>query len=183
MSYRVISAALFKGNAVKILIMSIILIFVAGCSTHSLFVNNPIKNELLIKKLEKPYINKFDSEKYNPTQSENIQLFFMRFSSTNQPNLYQNWAYHYKLGNPSEPNWNYKKIAEVVIYLRSPENIVNLPKLDDKPALTEIKNIAANLGGDAVINMYRKPITLKSNLGTVVAYSYYGLVVKKLSEN
>ena len=157
---------------IKNLIIFLTLINILGCSTHSVTVNTPFnENELETLITESPHI-KFlkphtTERKTNP---DDISFFYYLFHPLNEPNLIKNWEYHYKIQPASSPDWSYEKLAEVVIYLRD---------RDDTQASNIFRHTASTIGGEGVIDIYRKPITTKRTPAPIASHLYYGVVVRK----
>ena len=144
----------------------------AGCAAHSTVMNRPVEPDEVPRLIgDSPHISRLSSQTYpKRTESSNIQFFNYTFNLLSRPDLIKDWQYHYVVGPASSPTWRYEKLAEVLVYLHS---------RDDPTAFARLGEVASSLGGDAVIDMHRKPIITRKPPAPVDAYMYYGMVVRK----
>jgi hypothetical protein len=104
-----------------------------------------------------------------------IELYYKKFGFLG-PEGIENWEYHYKMGEPGAPTWKYTRIAEVIVY-RADHS--------DPHAVIALKKAAAELGGDAIVNLQREPVFAKGGYNwaektlDVIGYMYYGDVVRR----
>jgi hypothetical protein len=145
-------------------------ISIFGCASHSPSTMFPVNAKEVPKLIaESPHVTKLSDKKFESrTSPEAVQFFFYRFGVFDEPGLIKNWEDHYVLGPSSAPSWAYEKLAEVTVYLQ---------KRDDAQAYRQYRQVASAMGGDSVIDMYRKPVITHSPPAPIVAYLYYGVVV------
>jgi hypothetical protein len=149
-------------------------VLAAGCfSSSRTNVVGPEKLAQLIS--QSPHVTRKSQTEYEPrTDADSIEFYYFRFHALNAPNLLRNWKYHHIIKPASKPEWQYTKIADVSVYLQ---------KMDDDAAHAEFRTLAHDLGGDAVVGMYRKPVVTRRPgpwLGTpIAAYRYVGIVVRR----
>ena len=106
-----------------------------------------------------------------------IEMYYKKFNLLTEPGGIEDWEWHYKMGEPSKPAWKYVRLGEVTIYRAD---------RSDPHAILALRKAAAQLGGDAVIDLQREPIALKGSFKygvkssqEIVGYMFYGDVVRK----
>lgn len=146
-------------------------IMIGGCASHSMLFFDSVDSAEVPSLISKsPHIKSLTKVQHTKrTDPQNIVLFNYAFHEFNAPNRVLNWQYHYMIGPASAPDWSNEKIAEVIVYLRT---------RDDATALQTFKRVASDIGGDAVVEMHRKPIIPKIPPAPIEAYLYYGVVVR-----
>ena len=143
-----------------------------GCASHSTIVNRPVGTHDLPRLLaDSPHVTPLSKNSYSQrTSPAAIEFFNYTFHLLNQPDLIKNWQYHYVVGPASQPNWRYERIKEVLVYL---------PSRTDEAAIEQFRKVASSSGGDAVVDLHRKPIITKRLPAPIDAYMYYGVVVRR----
>lgn len=148
-------------------------LFVSGCAATDQNMRarflTPFEATKLIE--ESPYVTKLIDENFESrAKPETIQLFYYPFSPINHPATVQDWEQHYVIERGSEPKRRYTQLADIQFYQSF---------RDDAVPLTKMRELAATLGGDAVINLHRTPIgEVDRQPSPILAYMYYGVVVR-----
>lgn len=143
----------------------------AGCASHSTMVNRPVSPEELPALIKNsPHVTALSPTRAKRTEPDKIALHNFHFHALNQPDGLTNWKYHYVIGEGSIPAWSYERVAEIQIYLRTRADPLALPRF---------RRLASEMGGDAVIEMHRKPIITRQLPAPIDAYLYYGVVVRR----
>lgn len=145
---------------------------VSGCSTHSTVINHPVAPDQVRGLIaNSPHVKELTDRKFEKrTSPESIQLFYYKFSSLNSPGLLKDWEYHYVVAPASSPEWPHQRLAEISVYL---------PARDDNRASATLREVASSIGGDGVVEIHRKPITTRPLPAPIVAYLYFGIVVRQ----
>jgi hypothetical protein len=161
-----------KSIQMRKLIAISISVFLAGCATNSTMVNFAIDKQEIVQRIEKsPHVTQLSRVNYaKRTEPSDIQVFHYVFDMMNRPDRIQDWQYHYVTGQGSDPEWKFARLAEVEIYLPD--------RLDDR-AIPQFRQIASSMGGDAVVNVHRKPLRSEKFPAPIDAYLYYGVVVRR----
>lgn len=162
----------------KLLILSAVLF--TGCAgMDAAFIDELSIDEMEQKIDNSPEIKFLTDKRFEQiTLPEDIQVYYIKFHPFSEPNLVDNWQQMYVLGEPSSPEWKYRKIAQLKIYL---------PNGHIKEGINLLKEEASKIGGDAVIDVFREPITKlwsRSYVGPykvekeIIGYKYLAYVVK-----
>ena len=166
--------------------MKIIYIFLitllTGCAAFDLAYIDEINVESMERKIADSPELTFQTRKIfsQITAAKNIQIFYKVFDPLNTPTLVEDWKKLYVLGEPSIPEWKYKKIASIKVYL---------PISDDTSAINEMKSKSSEIGGDAIIDVYKEPVTLANArsrdgdniiIRKIIGYKYRGQIIKKI---
>lgn len=164
-----------KYNVRKLITLSIATAVLSGCAGLELY-NPPFDRPRTVSETsnrfrDSPSVRMIAAQSFSKrTNSEGIELFYHTFHILNAPNAIKNWQYHWVLGAGSNPSWKYVEVAEVVAYM---------PSHDDSTALSQIKDTAASVGGDAVVDLLREPITVSETGRRIHGYAYRGIVVRR----
>ena len=108
-------------------------------------------------------------EKHARTNTDEIEFYYFKYNILNSPDAIVNWKYHYVIKSGSSPEYDYSKIAKISFAQK---------ERNDSKAFNEYKKIASSLGGDAVVDIFRKPI-ITDRSQVIRAYLYCGIVVKR----
>jgi len=155
----------------------------SACAVNSVISNVPLsKGEFAYRMNQSPiveYLKDVGNTHFSKLREpQDIELHFMKFNLFNKPDLITNWKYHYVLGEPSSPQWDYIEIADITVYQL---------QRDDAAAFTVIRKKVSEIGGSGVIDMFRKPIhendpTARTPLHetwAIEGYLYSGRVVRE----
>ena len=141
-------------------ILITVMLLVTSCGVKSIgrpystLGPTPLAQAELDEKLRvSPEIERFKEDVYTPRKNaDEIELYHMVWTILNSPNAVPDWRNIYSTGVEGKPDQSYTKLARVLIYQK---------KLVDQDAFDQFKTKAANMGGDAVIDVYRKPLSTK----------------------
>ena len=158
----------------------VVLILLGGCAPHNLHRAAPVEKDLIDQNVvQSPIVKHVRNKRYEQQRSaSDIELHFKQFDLLNAPVAIENWESHYVLGEGSKPKWKYKKIAEITVYVF---------EMNDQVVMDLFRNTASGIGAAAVIDMYRKPLSIPGTaqsyyggrISPVYAYVYYGAVVRE----
>jgi hypothetical protein len=164
----------------KILITLVLTFLLTGCATSQRISTTMSENELSLKIKSSPIV-RLTTKSTITTQKDKVEVYYFNFNAMNSPNRIINWEYYYKIGEYSEPKWNYLEIGDIELWVADKEDEKNIDLL---------KNEASKYGADALIDLYRKPInTSKQNAPPygqyaisefgIGGYLYYAKLVTK----
>jgi hypothetical protein len=159
----------------RLLLTMLGLLAATGCATQSLFFLRPMDQSEVSNLISaSPSITRLSQKAFEVrTPPSDIAFYYHRFTVLSQPDLIANWEYHFVIKGASSPDWSYDRVAQVIAYL---------PTRDDQSAYSTFRGIASSQGGDAVLDMYRKPIVTEKwydKPAHIAAYLYYGVVVRR----
>lgn len=120
---------------------------------------------------ETPYIKKLTENSYTArTNEKDIQIFGMNWNALTVPNAATDWQHHFQVVEGSKPTRKYVSIADLTQYQLTS---------DDASGVAVLKNIAASLGGDALVDVWKSPalegLALPSR---ILGYRYQATVVR-----
>ncbi len=162
-------------NRLLSLLLICLALGISACATKPAYRNVIIDPDKLSEELAKPpYIEKLVDVQLSPKSSESeIEVYYRVFNLLNTPREVIDWESLYVIDSGKTPEWEYTEIANVNFFLRNKY---------DKTAIKKMRQLARELGGDAVIDLYRLPATskyAKNYTGRVYAYMYLGTVVTR----
>lgn len=155
----------------------------SGCAANStISVARFDEGELAADIARSPIVERLDGSTFAKQRDpKDIELHYKLFKGLNKPDLIVNWERYYVIGEPSVPSWKYKPIANISVYQAA---------MDDATALDTLRKAASDLGGSAVIELFRKPIPKPGSVGwwhayhseqeriPIDGYAYFGQVVR-----
>jgi hypothetical protein len=104
------------------------------------------------------------------SEPSQIEIYYISWNPLTTPDLVEDWEYHYKIGEASKPTYSYIRIAKLTYYAAM---------RDDASALKVLRESASNLGGDAIIDVFRNPaVQTVSTPARILGYRYFATVVK-----
>ena len=164
----------------RLILIASLCISLSGCGVSAINPRSATSYRLLSQTEVQGLVNKSPviellTNNISPTQNNplEIELHYKLFHLLNSPDTLKDWEKHYVIGKPSSPKWSYSKIANITVYQI---------QLDDMLALDVFRKKASELGGIAVIDIFRKPITngYPTLTGTKIeGYEYFGDIVKR----
>ncbi len=167
------------GNIVKKFILSLASLFFISSCTSSTFMSLRHSAEDLSNRIaNSPIIEPSSNTKFEKQRApEEIEIHYKLFHALNSPNAVINWKRYYVIGEHSEPKWEYDDIADISVYFKG---------MNDAEAINILKSKASEVGGSAVIDVFKKPLTLRwttsfgSNTSStpIYAYAYFGTIVR-----
>ena len=109
------------------------------------------------------------------TSANNIKLFYKSWNAWTRPSSVKDWEYYFVIGAASSPDWAYDEIAYVEIY--QTERV-------DSEAIKQLREIAREQGGDALIDLHREPLIAGKKMpADVIGYRYEAIIVRRKNEN
>lgn len=130
----------------------IIISIMCGCSTSPAFSTYMTSSELASRIDSSPIVK--DSLNYPKRKnSDDIEVYYYEFGPLTRPERIYNWEKYYVVGGPSNPSWKYKVIGEISLWSAD---------ANDSKNVELIKNTASKNGGFAVVDLFRKPISIAS---------------------
>jgi len=170
----------------RIIIICILFVLLAGCSIKSSLGQRSLSSEdLALRIKQSPIVEYFEEYRSNKQREYyEIEIHYKLFHPLNSPDVYKNWEYHYIIGEYSAPEWDYKKFADISIY----QTVI-----DDEMAMSRMQKKISEIGGAAAIDVFRKPLYVpdaddrKYKDSTysipIFGYLYYGVVVMEKIQN
>jgi hypothetical protein len=163
-----------------------LVIFLCGCATQSTVFLASIETSIIEQRIkDSPIVEHLTQTDYQTVLPPmDIGLYYKKFHILNRPDKIENWEYYYVLGEASSPSWKYIELANISVYLA---------RSDNDTAIQTMKTKASEIGGSAIINLYKKPLTNRVTKREMVNYSleireqrpiegyiYYGTIVRKI---
>lgn len=156
-----------------------------GCATQSPIFRGQLEiGEIKQRINDSPIVERLTETDYPVISSpKDIELFYKDFHIFNKPSSIENWEHYHVLGKASSPPWKYVELANISVYLRLS---------NDENATQTMKNKASEIGGSAIIDLYKKPLTIPGTEEQVSffteklpikGYVYYGVIVRKKDTN
>jgi hypothetical protein len=104
------------------------------------------------------------------SEPSEVEIYYVSWNLLTTPDLVEDWEYHYKISEASKPGYSYARIAKLTYYAGT---------RDDASALKALRESASQLGGDAIIDVFRNPaIETTSTPSRILGYRYFATVVK-----
>lgn len=141
-------------------------IFLAGCAStfHVQYVDAAFLDFPKIERLVKDRLP-------SRTAAENIEAYYFWWNPLQRPDAIKDWKEIFIMGESSAPAWAYTSIANI--------DIAQIAK-DDATAMRVLRPLASDLGGDALIDLRRRPMIDRSRFGNrIMGFQYSATVVRR----
>lgn len=143
-------------------------LILSGCATGTM----ALKEDNFDQKLATtPHIKKLSTTAHPVRRQESeIEVFYKSWNALTAPNAIVNWESHFQVGKESSTSRQYEKLAEITHFQK---------ERDDAKAMAFLRKLAADEGGDAIIDVWKSPAIDKISLpAKIFGYRYQGVAVK-----
>ncbi len=140
----------------------------SGCATSTI----TLKEANIDEKIEQtPHIVRLSEVMTEPrVDLSDIEVFYKSWHAMTEPKNIVNWKDHFQISEGTDPVRKYAKLADVTHYQYVKNDLV---------ALVFLKSVAADQGGDALIDVWRSPAIDKLTMpANVLGYRYQGTVIR-----